>query len=184
VESHISMAQFLNTKWLEKEIDMGGKNHQPCNKLGTGYLIESAKLSMQLSKSLEHLELANVELEDVLLGEIENQKSNTLGPVVENLEISKVHLVAAIIYIDALNGRMDKFNFQDLPTLGRIDLNEIGEALSQQGVVRKESWDIIRETMESGGFIRVLKIFKVDVRNMAEQTIELKKAIEMLEQIA
>lgn len=163
---------------------MGGKNHQPCNRPSAGYLIESTKLSKALSSALARLELANVDLEDVLLGELIDKKPHTLGHMIANLEISAFDLREALKNLDALERKMHEFDFQDLPTLKTVDLDMVGKSLSQRRVVDKAAWEVVKTTMEQGGFRNMLKYFRHGVYRILSQTIELRSAMIALEPIA
>ena len=163
---------------------MGGKNHQPCNKPSTGYLIESTKLSRALSSALAHLELANVDLENVLLGELIDKKSHTLGHMIGNLKISELNLNEALKNLDTLESKMDRFYFQDLPTLKTVDLDMIGRSFIQRKMVDKIAWEVVRKAMKRGGFRNMLKYFKHGIYCIISQTIELQNIIRALESTA
>lgn len=163
---------------------MGGKNHQPCNKPSTGYLIESTRLSRALSSGLAHLELANVDLEDILLGELIEKKSHTVECMIKNLGMSVLDLSEALKNLDALESKMDKFNFQDLPTLKITDLNMVGKLFSRRKVVDGVAWGVVRTAMEQGGFRSMLGYFKRGINCILSKTIELRNAMQILEPIA
>lgn len=133
---------------------MGAKNHQPCNE----YLPDSIKLSRALSHARVEMETANIHLEDLLLAELAGGHRE-----LDNILISLNNTVSA--FRSSLNSttdlrtRMMNANYQDLPTLNRLDLDALGRALAEEKVVHQHSWNRAVNVMKSKGFYSILNEF-------------------------
>jgi len=82
---------------------MGGINHAPCSR----YLNLSTRVSRSLSLAHAELELANVALEDVLLGELVNKKGS-LVLVLSRLNASNGQLEEMLSHMGALKAGLSK----------------------------------------------------------------------------
>ena len=133
---------------------MGGINHQPCNQ----YLRWSTKLSRAISLARAELDLANVALEDVIVAELEvrRESRDDLG---DHLKSSLASLRGAGQMINDLRREMKENGYKDLPTLHTLDLDEIGEQLSQNGLVERQAWDEVARSMKTGTFSANFDLF-------------------------
>ncbi len=158
---------------------MGGTNHQPCRH----YLPNSTMLSRCISLARAELDLANIELEDVLLSEL-NGGVGDVRKIVNHLNQSEIALDNSLNTLEKLRMQMDDESFQDLPPLKKLDLAAIGGELSIAGVVDIASWDSIVKIMKKGGFYSVLRYFDMRIKVLIEKTRSLSSIIMGLEEIA
>lgn len=156
---------------------MGGQNHQPCNRPQTSYLRFSTKMSRDLSVARTHMETANIHLEDVLLGELEENRGGALSKILDQLTMSSNSLVEMQETILLLREDMDANAFEDLPTLHSADLDGIGVEFSSVGIVENGAWNSIVDIMREHGFYGVLDFFDQEISFLQQQTGELNSAI-------
>lgn len=147
---------------------MGGKNHQPCRV----YLEKSTRLSRSLSLAHAQLELANVDLEDLLLRELNNQIGN-VEPIKNHLRESEKSLEESLIDLDALKKQMEMNHYADLPPLHTLDLLSIGDKLAERKIVEAQSWKKILEIMRRGTFYAVIQHFKGRIVELHSLTCKL-----------
>ncbi len=143
---------------------MGGKNHQPCKT----YLANSTRLSRYLSLAYAHLELGNAALEDILLGELSPDwnSRDAIGhyrDLQRELVTSVGELGHAKLALATLRQQMDETGFADLPTLGKIDLGQIGQNLAESGMVDLAAWKQVHQPMKNGGFYSMITRFDADI---------------------
>jgi len=141
---------------------MGGQNHQPCS----SYLENSTKLSRALSLSRIELELSNVCLEDLLLGELtgccvdQGERITRFNQLKSHLHQSLVCLCEMESCFCDLEDQMNQLEFSDLRSLQEIDFDELGNSLSFAGVVEISSWRVIAGISTDGGFRQVLSFLQ------------------------
>lgn len=143
---------------------MGGINHQPCR----AYLVNSTRLSRHLSLAYGHLEFGNAALEDILIGELSpNQDPNSAieryQEIQRELATSVAELERAKLALAALRQQMDDTGFADLPTLGKIDLGQVGQNLAGSGMVNLTAWQQVQQLMTGGGFYAMIARFDADI---------------------
>lgn len=154
---------------------MGGQNHQPCS----AYLVNSTRLSRSVSQARIHLELANVELENLLLQEISVQKTDrgSLEELFDQLTLSQQEAVEAIAFVCALRQQMQNLLYEDLPPLQQMSLSELGNQLSERGLVSKDSWKKMSQLMLECSFYAVLDYFQEELNILNTLTQSLMDAI-------
>jgi len=157
---------------------MGGANHQPCNR----YLPISTQLSRYLSLARAELDLANVELEDVLLLELTGKAGN-VQKIVDRLEASNDALTTSLRMAADLRHRMDDEQFNDLPTLRKVDLTAVGSDLCRINAVDSHSWNKIVPMMLKGGFYLVLGHFEESITEIQNKTTQLTTIIMSLKDL-
>ncbi|TXH07422.1 MAG: hypothetical protein E6Q06_02720 [Candidatus Moraniibacteriota bacterium] len=143
---------------------MGGKNHQPCKH----YLLNSTRLSRHLSLAYGHLEFGNAALEDILIIELSPDRDpqgavESYQAIRRELAVSGTELGHAKLALAALRQQMDETGFADLPTLGKIDLSQIGQSLAESGMVNLAAWKQVHELMKAGGFYAMVARFDADI---------------------
>lgn len=158
---------------------MGGMNHQPCGK----YFPDSAKLSLELSRAQVRLHMANIALEELILGEFEGRQGG--------VEKISAHLMASSDFLrmarkasDDLRQRMDEYRFMDLPTLHKLDLEAVGQALVQQNMVRQDSWRKVVSIIKRGSFYAMLSHFNAMIESLVKKTGILSSKIDALSSAA
>ena len=158
---------------------MGGMNHQPCNKPGTAYLELSTVMSKALSIARSELELANAELENTLISEIQGGKVSTasLRSTVEHLGRSREFLAHFLQIVAELRRNMADNDFEDLPTLKTVDLERLGVHLAHAGYVDISAWRSIADEMNKNGFYGVLDHFRIGTHALMTWTDQLARAI-------
>lgn len=156
---------FLISPTAKGSPTMGGKNHQPCR----NYLPNSTELSRATSLALAKLELANVALEDIILGEL-GGVAGTVAPVVEHLSASRAALTTARAVAGRLRGQMEDENFRDLPSLRQTNLDDLGCRLARGNIVDPDAWSRISGLMANGGFFSILTHFESSIDELAEKT--------------
>jgi|SRR3989344_1993571 len=144
---------------------MGGINHQPCSH----YLRWSTRLSRAISLSRAELDLANVALEDVIVAELEGCRESR-DNLVSHLKASLASLQDAKKMISDLRHVMEENGYKDLPTLHTLDLGEIGEQLSQSGLVERQAWDEMVKNMRTGTFFANLDLFTSALNDLHYKT--------------
>lgn len=146
---------------------MGGKNHQPCRP----HLLHSTKMSRSMSRAFIALEQANVSLEDVIIGELEEMSGRgTINPVTHSLEWSIEYLEQMEENIAMLRKSMDKIRFSDLPSLRTMDLGQRGHEFVREGIVQEQSWITIVHIMRADGFYGVLEFFELHIQELKKYT--------------
>lgn len=158
---------------------MGGANHQPCR----NYLPNSTLLSRCISLARAELDLANIELEDVLLLEL-NEGAGEVHEITKHLNRSANALKNAKATLDKLRMQMDEEGFQDLPPLKKLDLDAIGKDMSTSGIVDIASWNMITGIMRKGGFYLVLRHFEGRINTLINKTHNLTSIIAVLNDAA
>lgn len=153
---------------------MGGKNHQPCKT----YLANSTRLSRHLSLAYARLEFGNAALEDILLDELGMKHvSGAAAAMFDQIEGelggSLRELRLAQQAVASLRQQMDETGFADLPTLGKIDLSQIGHNLAKSGMVNLAAWQQVQQLMTGGGFYVMLDQFDTDISGLMELTAAL-----------
>lgn len=133
---------------------MGGKNHQPCS----GYLGNSTRLSRHFSLALANLEMANVDLEDVILVELGGE-TGSLEPMMTKLDHSLVELDNMADAARSLRTQMDAEGFQDLPSLCTVDIDAVGVSLARDKRVDLEQWSTVCDIMRHRGFYGMIDVF-------------------------
>lgn len=156
---------------------MGGQNHQPCNRPQTSYLRFSTKMSRDLSIARTHMETANVHLEGVLLGELEENRGGALWKILDQLTMSNNSLKEMQDTIMLLREDMDANAFEDLSTLHSANLEEIGIEFSSAGIVEDDAWNSVVDIMCEHGFYGVLDFFDQEISSLRQKTEELNSAI-------
>jgi hypothetical protein len=126
---------------------MGGINHQPCSK----YLLESTRLSRYVSLARASFEQANAALEDIIILELQGSKG-AIGPVNHHLMLSNDHVVSACAQLQALREKMKVNDYKDLPPLAEIDLEQLGNRLSEAAIVDHTSWKKMSTMMRERSF--------------------------------
>ena len=99
---------------------MGGKNHQPCGK----YLRESAQLSQELSRLVAACEEANVQVEEIILGELNDDGCRSRSGYEQALlqgQRAKTLVAAFFRDLEARESQMGTLDFQDSPSAGRLE---------------------------------------------------------------
>lgn len=153
---------------------MGGKNHQPCRE----YLAISTRMSRYASLAFANLEMANVDLEDLLLTEMEGGIGNING-VKYRLEQSRQNISQLIDTARELRDEMgvrDEMgdrNYRDLLTMCSVDLDAIGMALIGAGMVDSTAWDEVVKNARSGGFYANLTMIHERALLLTEHTNKL-----------
>ena len=135
---------------------MGGINHQPCNKPKTSYLRFSTRMSRALSVAKSELELANINLEDVLLAELDGTSCGSILKISLHLQRSSLALSHMQGEIASLRSDMQKNKFQDLPTLHTTDLEALGRKFDALGIIDTTAWSTVSKTMRREGFYGML----------------------------
>lgn len=158
---------------------MGGMNHQPCS----GYLAKSTELSRALSLAKARLELGNIALEDLLLGELKGSPSTT-DEIVVSLDGSLQALASAQQAAIELRQQMDEVGYADLPPLATLDWEAIGERLITQGLNDNRAWGEALKTIRTGGFYRMIDRFQSDISQLIAETDVLREEIKALEPAA
>lgn len=156
---------------------MGGQNHQPCNRIGTSYLVFSTIMSRAVSDGRSRLELANVALEDVLLMELRNGEVGRLDDVKEHLNCSDAAIGSALEVIVDLREEMIRHNFEDLPTAKTVDFESLGEDLFMAGMIQPEAWNILEAQHSENGFYGILDYFSETLEELHKATHVLCSAI-------
>lgn len=158
---------------------MGGQNHQPCGE----YLLNSTLLSRYLSVVRCELELANIELENLIVDEISTGEEclGSVDGILAHLELSKGATEDMVISCDRLRDQMNSSSFSDLPTLHTINLEEIGIKLSSDSLVGHDSWKKISKIILDGGFYSVLSFFEESINEIQKQTVELLEVTKKLD---
>lgn len=154
---------------------MGGQNHQPCGR----YLPESTKLSKNLSLARSNLELANVAIEEVLLAEL-NGTNGLAEPIIMHLDESCENLLKAKQSVADILAKMDELDFNDLPTLKKLDLVSIGDDLASRNLVNAVCWKEIVGLALSRGYFGIMRGFENKIDSLYVKTITLKKKILLL----
>lgn len=135
---------------------MGGKNHQPCRR----YIHNSTQMSKYSSKALAHLELANVELEDVILAEMSGQVTS-FAPMQEHLSKSVDSLDEMHSWATKLFDQMSELGYEDLPTLKTMDHSAVGDQLISAGMVSESAWaQVVHNATTGGGFYANLAVIR------------------------
>lgn len=163
---------------------MGGQNHQPCNKVGTSYLLFSTTLSRAVSSARSTLEQANIAIEDILILEIRDGKNGRIEPVLHRIALSNNAIDDAKEAIAALRADMHKHDFEDLPELRETDLMNLGVDLAMQGMVDLQSWKLaLLHYGESGerGFAAMLTYFEKTLDDLAMLTNQLYNKVHRVE---
>lgn len=158
---------------------MGGQNHQPCNT----YLKNSTRLSCSLSRAHAELQLANIDLEEVILQEFDLVSGSMQG-IVSHLSLSLASLAEAKKSVCDLRTQMVVSDYKDLPTLHKLDLLTIGSKLAEIGCIDLESWDKILKVFKGTGFYGVLELFENSIDKLLLLTHALSNGIRQLEQDA
>ncbi len=149
---------------------MGGINHQPCR----AYLLNSTRLSRAISLAHARLELGNVALEDILIGELapgqtrQGTPSGLHSALIGEIDVSTAALHHAQQALADLRRQMDETSFADLPTINKIDLTAIGTDLARHGIVEPAAWKTMHGHMSSGGFYQVLDLFDADLGELID----------------
>lgn len=162
---------------------MGGINHQPCNKPNTSYLKFSTRMSRALSVAKSELELANINLEDVLLAELDGATGGSISKISLHLQRSSLALSQMQSEISSLRKDMQNNKFQDLPSLHTANLEVLGRDFDALGIIDKTAWDFVSKTMRHDGFYGMLAFFERETNQLDTHTIHLIEAISSSEDI-
>ncbi len=158
---------------------MGAKNHQPCNQ----FIRNSTQLSRYVSIAYAELEYANVCLEDLILTELDGH-TTTVKKINHHLSASSGALERAVDSSMLLRKQMHTEGFIDLPTLRKINLESIGVALWEKGVVNRDSWNRLSTMVLRGGFYTVLDYFDFQLKKLIHETKQLIEKFSLLEKPA
>jgi len=139
-----------------------------------------------MSKARSNMELANMALENALLAELEQTDNKTAVAEIQSarayLSASAGDLAGMQQAIGQLRRQMREANYADLPTLKKLNLQVMGERLSEMGMVNPEKWRQATGTMlGEGGFYAILDRFGDEVKTIQELTSGLSKKFEFLE---
>jgi hypothetical protein len=154
---------------------MGGINHAPCNR----YLAHSTRLSQSLTLARAQLDLANVELENVLLIELDGSVGD-INRVIAKLDESDRALVVSMACAENLCREMKDAGYEDLEPLRDKDLERVGTELTRHGHVREGSWQRILTQFRNESFYGVLAGFQSRIRDIQKRTGMLRKKCEGL----
>ncbi len=146
---------------------MGGINHQPCR----AYLPNSTAMSRALTLASAHFMLANVALEDVILGELDAGKPHEPEAILEHLGRSRSELSNMMATIASLRAQMEDTPFADLDTLKTTNLALLGKQFHLHGLhVPTTDWAIAATIMDHQGFFGMLKIFEERIDELDDLT--------------
>lgn len=162
----------IRQRFFRKETDMGGQNHQPCNK----YLTNSTRLSRALSAGRICLEQANLALEDLILAELDGN-IGSIDPVISSLTDSDEALAEMQEHASALREQMRQEGYTDLPPLADLDLPAFALCLETNGMSDETTTANISTMLQSGGFWSVLEYFDVRIVELRQQTQELRSQV-------
>jgi len=151
---------------------MGGINHQPCG----AYLVQSTRLSRELSIARAYFEFANVALEDLILSELAEGYGNT-KEITERLDLSIQALEKSSLLTVELGVKLDSNSFVDLPTLRQLNLEAIGSNFMDLGITNFEVWQEAVRIMDSGGFRAMLEKFRESISHLRQKTIQLHQEV-------
>jgi hypothetical protein len=155
---------------------MGGKNHQPCG----AYLPESTRLSRSLSLAHARLELANVALEDLLLGELVEGKHGDIRDIIDHLDGSIVATNDAVTFAKELEMKLDENSFVDLPTLCKLDLDAIADNFAKHCMAEFHAANEVAERYRTSGFRGVLAYFHRSIIGLRQLTQQLRYEVQQL----
>ena len=148
---------------------MGGKNHQPCNRPQTQYLLFSTMMSKCVSQSYLYLEQSNIHLEDLLIAELRGGNGSVI-PMSNSLRDSIKSLHEVSSSISSLKNEMKRAQYKDLPSFHTFDVDEVGLVFSEMGIVDKTSFEKIASIMQKGTFFEVLNFFEENTQGLIECT--------------
>jgi hypothetical protein len=154
---------------------MGGINHAPCNR----YLVISTSISQSLTLGHAYLNMANVELERLLLSEL----SGTVGeldPILEKLDESKCALELASDHLETLRREMIVEGYRDLSPLHHGDLDEVGEILAGKRMINLESWDRMLDLIRGSTFFGAIAHFCSGLEELQDLTEALRDKCQSL----
>ncbi len=137
-------------------------------------------MSKAMSIARSQFELANVNLEDVLLFEMGAQRPASLKDSSTLLHSSVSALSDMQSAVESLRANMKEAGYTDLPSLRYLPLEERGEEFSSLGIVDRAQWDAVVTTMRNGSFYSVLDVFSDYIRSIRDQTEVLGVAIATL----
>jgi len=150
---------------------MGGINHQPCNKKApANYLFFSTQMSRAMSIARSQFELANVNLEDVLLFEMGKRPPAHLEGSKAFLDASVTALRDMQTALGGLRANMKEVGYVDLPSLRYLPLEDRGSEFTSLGIVDKTQWNAVVATMKDGSFYAVLDVFEKYIKSIRRQT--------------
>lgn len=155
---------------------MGGKNHQPCGV----YLTESTRLSRSLSLAHARLELANVALEDLLLGELAEEKHGNIKDITNHLDESDTALDNAFTLAKKLEAKMDENSFIDLPTLHRLNLDAVASKLTECRMTEFHVINVVAQRYVTTGFRGILADFRESIISLRQLTQRLRHEVQKL----
>lgn len=152
---------------------MGGKNHQPCGQ----YLKNSTMMSLEMSRAMIAVEMANVALEETILAELDGKTGKTES-IVSYLVASGAHLDSMMTSVGALHDQMVELDYQDLPPLKTLDLEALGDGLFEENLLTSSAaWDDVVDIMTTQGFWGILPAFEEHITHLKRLTDELRDKI-------
>lgn len=154
---------------------MGGINHQPCR----NYFRESTEWSRNLSVAESEFHLANIALEDVILGELDGEIIS-VQEIVSHLEKSYQALNSAWSNACTIQEKMKMLNFQDFDCIADSHFDYLGKILSSQGVVSHFAWDEVLSCIRKNGFQAVVENSKKQIEDIMNATKRLMDCVDML----
>ncbi len=153
---------------------MGGINHQPCR----AYLPNSTAMSRALTMASAHFMLANVALEDVILGELGEHEAAEPEAIIHELANSRSELSKMTSKINYLRAQMHQNDFEDLLTLKTTNLKQLGLQFHLHGLhVPNSDWAIATTIMEHQGFAGMLTKFEERIDELDKLTATLSSKI-------
>ncbi|MEK7606658.1 MAG: hypothetical protein AAB444_00445 [Patescibacteria group bacterium] len=134
-------------------------------------------MSRALSRGRMCFEQANIALEDLILAEL-GGKICSIDPILVALDSSHAHISDMVNHVDLLRHEMNQRNYVDLPTLLTTNLTDLGDALTDEGIIdSKARWQEVQEKMENGGFVAVLNMIERNARDIKHETELLRRVI-------
>ncbi len=152
---------------------MGGKNHQPCK----SFLGNSTRMCRALGAAFIAFEKVNVGLEEHLLAELDGVPVSHAS----NIELAFADSFREIgnfrSSVAALRMQMRGENYQELPSVTKMNLVHLGTQFREAGIVTSErAWMDVSIMMKGpSGFYAVLDTFDAEITSIETLTTALRE---------
>lgn len=160
---------------------MGGINHQPCNRTGTRYLVISTRLSRAFTEARSFFERANVQLEDVIISELEDQKPNPAAyeSCLAQLDTAILQLPYALTLLDQLEREMKEKGYKPLPSFALYanpnSATELGNELAKAGLLDATVFSsIVPPQLHGDGFYAAIPVLRHAIQSLISSMTALK----------
>jgi hypothetical protein len=170
--------------FTKEYVEMGGVNHQPCNRQGTNYLVISTKLSRAFTKGRSLFETGNVHLEDVILSELEHQRPNPndFNQILGNLDAAVIELGGALKLLDELESEMQVKGYEPLPSFAlyakRSDALQLCVDLAAAGLGEFEALKpVVHPQLDGKGFYGALPVLRAEIERTKQMVTVLRLLI-------